>query len=57
MSGFVRESKFRNIFPTVGKRETWYEQLKVADASSSDGCGISSNSNFLAYADSGGGIF
>lgn len=56
MSSFVRESKFRNIVPAVGKRETWYEQLKVADSAASDGNGITSNSRFLAYADSGGGM-
>ncbi|CAM9107307.1 unnamed protein product [Ectocarpus fasciculatus] len=55
MSSFVRESKFRNIFPTVAKREDWYEQLKVADSSGNDNCGVASNSRFLAYADSGGG--
>ena len=55
MSSFVRESKFRNIVPTVAKREDWYEQLKVADSSSNDNYGVTSNSRFLAYTDSGGG--
>ena len=55
MSGFLRESKFRNIVPAVSKRDAWYEQLKVADSSSTDGNGLTSNSCYIAYADSGGG--
>jgi hypothetical protein len=56
MANFVRESKFRNIVPTVGKRDAWYEQLKVADTPGNDSNGVASNSSFLAYVDSGGGM-
>lgn len=55
MSGFIRESKFRNIVPSVDNRQTWYEQLKIADASTSDSNGVTSTSRFLAYPDGAGG--
>jgi coronin-1B/1C/6 len=53
MSSFVRESKFRHVVLAPFKRETCYDQLKIA-SHAVDGDGVASNSKFLAYADASG---
>lgn len=53
MSSFVRDSKFRHTVVSVSRRESHYEQLKISNAAS-DGNGITANSKFLAYIESGG---
>lgn len=50
---FVRDSKFRNIMVTSGKRETFYETIKVSDHMIETN-GIAASSQFVAYMDGNG---
>ena len=54
MSSFVRESKIRQIVPSLTPRETHYEQLRVSNVANESNS-LTASDKFLAYIDSGGG--